>query len=416
MIAIALLVGNDHDLHGVHGFGVDTAIRFVKLFSEDEVLSRLSEVGSGVVPQLQESSESSVELRLPSSDEGLVSARSSHCSQCGHPGSKRAHLKFACEHCTGSGQNCIEKPAGFRCECVACDQAHKVKELKKHENWQIKVCEKIALTKNFPNKKVIDIYLCNDLGSHSENDDLSIRWDKPNVESLVDFLAYHQNWKPSYIRQRMLPMLSTIFLREMAINPKEALLLHDQYEFHSIQRVKIRHGHPYYVVKWKRASGSTDNVLHNISNEQAETEQSDSDEVGDSNDPLDESDMPVILVDDGCWYLLTDENMELVQAAFPKLVEKFLEEKRLKESKSKQRKVSKNIVGAADNSESPQSSASQLSITQFYRTTKLATQAKPGEDPENSSCKKGQSTEKRKTNVDLDRRIPKSVKRRLLFD
>ncbi|KAJ6839412.1 flap endonuclease GEN-like 1 [Iris pallida] len=156
MIAIALLVGNDHDLHGVHGFGVDTAIRLVKLFSEDEVLSRLSEVGSGVVPQLQESSESAVELRLPSSDEGLVSTRSSHCSQCGHPGSKRAHLKFACEHCTGSGQNCIEKPAGFRCECVACDQAHKVKELKKHKNWQIKVCEKIALTKNFPNKKVID--------------------------------------------------------------------------------------------------------------------------------------------------------------------------------------------------------------------------------------------------------------------
>lgn len=40
MVSIALLVGNDHDLHGVSGFGVDTAVRFVKLFGEDEILTR----------------------------------------------------------------------------------------------------------------------------------------------------------------------------------------------------------------------------------------------------------------------------------------------------------------------------------------------------------------------------------------
>lgn len=40
MIAIALLVGNDHDLHGVLGVGVDTALRLVRLFSEDEIFDR----------------------------------------------------------------------------------------------------------------------------------------------------------------------------------------------------------------------------------------------------------------------------------------------------------------------------------------------------------------------------------------
>lgn len=40
MVAIALLVGNDHDLDGVPGFGVDTALRFVQLFSEDDILNR----------------------------------------------------------------------------------------------------------------------------------------------------------------------------------------------------------------------------------------------------------------------------------------------------------------------------------------------------------------------------------------
>lgn len=40
LIAISLLAGNDHDLNGVPGIGVDTALRFVKPFSEDEILVR----------------------------------------------------------------------------------------------------------------------------------------------------------------------------------------------------------------------------------------------------------------------------------------------------------------------------------------------------------------------------------------
>lgn len=40
MIAVSLLVGSDHDLNGITGIGIDTAIRFVKIFSEDEILNR----------------------------------------------------------------------------------------------------------------------------------------------------------------------------------------------------------------------------------------------------------------------------------------------------------------------------------------------------------------------------------------
>jgi len=38
MVAMALLIGSDHDLHGVPGFGLETALRFVQLFDEDEIL------------------------------------------------------------------------------------------------------------------------------------------------------------------------------------------------------------------------------------------------------------------------------------------------------------------------------------------------------------------------------------------
>lgn len=40
LIAIALLVGNDYELNGVNGIGLDTALRFVRSFSADEILNR----------------------------------------------------------------------------------------------------------------------------------------------------------------------------------------------------------------------------------------------------------------------------------------------------------------------------------------------------------------------------------------
>lgn len=40
MVAMALLIGSDHDLHGVPGFGLETALRFVQLFDEDEILDK----------------------------------------------------------------------------------------------------------------------------------------------------------------------------------------------------------------------------------------------------------------------------------------------------------------------------------------------------------------------------------------
>jgi 5'-3' exonuclease len=40
MVAMALLIGCDHDLQGVPGFGVETALRFVQLFDEDRILDK----------------------------------------------------------------------------------------------------------------------------------------------------------------------------------------------------------------------------------------------------------------------------------------------------------------------------------------------------------------------------------------
>ena len=44
MIAISLLVGNDHDLNGVQGIGLEKALRFVQSFSEDEILNQFASI------------------------------------------------------------------------------------------------------------------------------------------------------------------------------------------------------------------------------------------------------------------------------------------------------------------------------------------------------------------------------------
>ncbi|ONM22955.1 Flap endonuclease GEN-like 1 [Zea mays] len=122
MVAMALLIGSDHDLHGVPGFGLETALRFVQLFDEDEILDKLHEIGRGVYPFVEGFDNAHID-DLPSSSTKSPVVKLPHCSQCGHPGSKKNHSKDGCNYClVDSLENCMEKPTGFKCECPSCDE------------------------------------------------------------------------------------------------------------------------------------------------------------------------------------------------------------------------------------------------------------------------------------------------------
>lgn len=145
------MVGSDHDLNGINGIGLETAVRFVKIFSEDEILNRcvflmlvlsylstnhskhhslidyycmllrLHDVAKGEPLVIQGHNTAEDESASCSNDKSLK-LRIPHCSHCGHPGNKKAHLKFSCEHCNSTaGQSCSHKPAGFKCLCTSCD-------------------------------------------------------------------------------------------------------------------------------------------------------------------------------------------------------------------------------------------------------------------------------------------------------
>ncbi|KAK9058943.1 hypothetical protein SSX86_021560 [Deinandra increscens subsp. villosa] len=380
LIAIALLVGNDYDLKGVHGIGLETALSFVKSFNEDEVLDSLCQLGGGNTLTSSNSLETIPKTRLP------------HCSLCGHPGSKRSHLKDSCERCSSStNEGCLQKPIGFKCDCSSCDQDKKDKEQKKNEAWKMRVCKKIATEPSFPNNKIIQIYLNN---NHSNSTDAEpfISWKNPNTEMLIDYVAFKLNWEPSCIRQKLFPLLSTIFLRDVAKN-QETNLLYGQYEFDRIQRTKIRFGHSFYLVSWKKSTQTVNNNdIYTTPSKESEGQEK-YDEL-----MIDEADVTNVGVDGGC--LMTDENMDLVMAAYPDKNDQFMQQQKL-EKLQKLRKTPKDSLSST-------SRRVQLNITQFYRSSKGETTTEKVNDD-------GSSSYEAKRNMG-SKRFSKSARRRLLLD
>ena len=123
-------------------------------------------------------------------------------------------------------------------------------------------------------------------------------------------------------------MMSTIFLREMTFRPSKSSL-YGHFDFDSISRVKIRNGHKFYVVKWKKAVPTMGNDAgHTTPYEESDVRQDVIDvDIDEPANLLDELDVPMIHTENGCQILFTDENLDLVQAAFPEEVKRFLREK-----------------------------------------------------------------------------------------
>ncbi|XP_073309581.1 flap endonuclease GEN-like 1 isoform X1 [Primulina huaijiensis] len=106
LIAVSLLVGSDQYLSGVQGIA---ALRFVKCFSEEEILDRLmfnymctcilsftsvlNKIAKGVPLVMQGNIESGGELAR-NSNENSPKPKYPHCSHCGHPGNKRLISNF----------------------------------------------------------------------------------------------------------------------------------------------------------------------------------------------------------------------------------------------------------------------------------------------------------------------------------
>lgn len=89
----------------------------------------------------------------------------------------------------------------------------------------------------------------------------------------------------------------------------------------------MRSFHPFYVVKWKRVSPGLTCSNVGLSGSPPSDFPSSEGTEPEPADQMEEPEVPSIFIDDGCWFMATDENMELVRAAFPGEVDRFLKEK-----------------------------------------------------------------------------------------
>ena len=96
-------------------------LSFYTKWRKDDFTCRLHEIGNKDTSAFQSRIESADDL-IPSLEGILAKKKCSHCSFCGHPGSKRDHFKYSCEHCsTSTSEGCKKKPEGFKCDCMSCD-------------------------------------------------------------------------------------------------------------------------------------------------------------------------------------------------------------------------------------------------------------------------------------------------------
>ncbi len=167
-----------------------------------------------------------------------------------------------------------------------------------------------------------------------------IKWHTPNLEGLEKFLALHLYWEPHYVRQRVLPLLSHTCLKAMALREGSEQrpsavesteeMINGLFTPHSIERIKVDHFKPYYMLRWQCLAGHpSDDEWLGVGRKNSQSfkrDELEQEQVGLDDD----ANACTINVETGdlggqCVFT-TNENMELVKEACPKLVEAFLQD------------------------------------------------------------------------------------------
>jgi hypothetical protein len=178
-----------------------------------------------------------------------------------------------------------------------------------------------------------------------------LKWRMPNMDSLEDFLQMHLHWDTEFVRQHILPLLSTICLKGLASRNQHEPSMWNVYPFedsilgrfvpHSIERIKVNHFKEFYMLRWQQLVSLEGNEiwLSPQKDPKATTEQTTSTSpLGDSpmdgdhfgNDDHSNLDSHSLRTNgapnlEKCTFT-TIEDMKLVELACPELVEAFEQE------------------------------------------------------------------------------------------
>ncbi|CAM6082596.1 unnamed protein product [Calypogeia fissa] len=369
LLALALLVGCDYT-EGIPGVGLQSALRLVQCFSEDEILDRLRAWGKGELP-------AKAEIIQPCPAEAdNKQIKYTHCSKCGHLGNKRDHTKLGCQTCNGCTDEdraqadfiifgCNEKSKGFRCTCHVCIKKANQNEETRSKAWWTKICRKMAAAPDFPNETVIDIFLKPDISIREDLESLSsvMAQQRPNMEQLESFLKKNLYWDAAYVRDKTLPLLSHFCLAELAAwnsgsrtHNQPTGLINDLFRPCCIERVKIDYSEELFMLKWE----TVDNMVAESAEQWLGMESSQTPALNrfqnvsctDVERQSCEKELESSSNRDHCSFT-TNENIDLVRAACPELAEVYNKAQVAKQqSRAKKAKRKRAKAGEGDGKQS----------------------------------------------------------------
>ncbi|KAL3272005.1 hypothetical protein HHI36_022473 [Cryptolaemus montrouzieri] len=262
IIALALLCGSDYS-EGVQGVGKDCSLKLFEKYSDEEILDRMRQWRNQ--PSIFE------EFERKLGDKNI-------CTSCGHSGRVQSHNKTGCKTCGTS---------------TGCDFS-KYKEERLYIKNEISVRSKALQDPNFPNEELITEYLtCKD-----EVSSINLKWTQPDLVNFVKFTTKHLGWEEVYSFEKFLPILT----RWQLLNHSSLDVLEQTQKLRGflypecIKKIRTLKGVPSYEIVWS----DKDNFFKGL---------------------IPDSQLLEIKDMDKFWSTIEPQN--LVENAYPKLVEDF---------------------------------------------------------------------------------------------
>ncbi|XP_050068853.1 flap endonuclease GEN [Anopheles maculipalpis] len=173
IVAMALLSGCDYCPAGVVGVGREMVTRFISCYNDGEILSRIR--------SWRKTADRLTELEIRAEDKNI-------CTDCGHVGRQLQHRKAGC-------LDCRIKPG--------CNES-RWKEQRCNIKTELDIKRKALKDPDFPHEPIINEFLTRPC----ELPALDLSWRQPNLVKFINSLSTYLQWNELYCFQKLLPLFT----------------------------------------------------------------------------------------------------------------------------------------------------------------------------------------------------------------
>uniref|UniRef100_A0A182S8Y5 Flap endonuclease GEN n=1 Tax=Anopheles maculatus TaxID=74869 RepID=A0A182S8Y5_9DIPT len=268
IVAMALLSGCDYCPAGVMGVGREMVTRFLSCYEDSEILPKMR--------SWRKTADRLTELEIRAEDKNI-------CTDCGHVGKQLQHRKAGCLDCrTKSG----------------CNES-RWKQQRCNIKTELDIKRRALKDPDFPHEPIIDEFLTRPCALPA----LDLSWRQPNLVKFIKSMSTYLQWNELYCFQKLLPLFTRwqVYVKKHPSVKRANVYLEPDH----IKKKRSPKGIASYEIVWKDSQNMFSGL---IPQEQIDCYLA---EAGNTLESL--------------WS--TIEPHDLVQEAYPELVDAFLASK-----------------------------------------------------------------------------------------